>query len=302
MDQLEKILTTLPTWQQFPKSFSIGIAQGITEPEAIRRLAAFPNSEVRLFIPTAAFSAKSLTAPPLFHPKVIAFDSTDSFSLLISSANLTASAYGDPIRNYELGSLAQLTGNDAPAARRSFEDWWGTAWLRSKPQTDALLDRYASYRDALFVKNPDILEMADPPFEIETARHFWMEAGMASGMDRHQIEFPEWLARFFREPVRGRVDLRIRIGNRVWDGRPLTHKVTTLGVEIWRFGTPTIRAGGEWIQNRVLRFTRTNDPDTFDLAVEDVGSASANRWRKAASKSGQLGQTGGASPRQYGVY
>jgi len=90
------------------KYFTVGIAQGITEPEAVRQLANMPNSRVHLFIPTKALSQSSLFAQPLFHPKVVSLTSSDAFWLFVSSGNLTVSSYGDPVRNYEFGQISTL--------------------------------------------------------------------------------------------------------------------------------------------------------------------------------------------------
>ena len=109
-------LSDMPTWDQVQKYFSIGIAQGITEPQAVRRLVELPNSHVRLFIPTTRLNLSSLVAKPFFHPKVISLTCEDVFLLLVSSANLTASAYGNPVRNYEIVLLSSFTDTDKSSA------------------------------------------------------------------------------------------------------------------------------------------------------------------------------------------
>jgi HKD family nuclease len=294
-------LSGMPTWAQMKKYFTVGIAQGITEPEAVRQLADLPNSRVRLFIPTKTLNPSSLFVQPLFHPKVISLTSADAFWLFVSSANLTVSAYGDPVRNYEFGQLSSFTGTDMSPATASFERWWRHSWNCSKQATPNLLQRYASLRSALFERNPDILQFVDPPPNISSATHLWIEAGLASGIERHQVEFPEYLAEFFGPVVRARVDLTIRLGGREWFPRPLSHKTTTFGVDIWRLGTPTIRSGGEPIQNRILRFSRSDRPLTFELAVTDAGSVTARNWEQESNLFGHLGQTHGSHPRRYGL-
>ncbi len=293
-------LEDMPTWEQVDKYFSVGIAQGITEPNAVRKLADLPNSHVRLFIPTTRLELSSLVARPLFHPKVISITCPDAFLLFVSSANLTMSAYGDPVRNYELGLLSSFTGADIAPVIAPFDNWWRHSWNRSREATPRLLNRYASLRTVTFARNPDTLQLVDPPPDIRTATHLWIEAGQASGMDRHQIEFPEHIAEFFGPVVHGRVDLTIREDEHDWSHRPLTHKTTTFGVDIWRLGTPTIRSGGEPIQNRILRFSRLNTPRTFELTVTEPGSALAQSWERESNLFGHLGQTHGTHPRRFG--
>ena len=184
----------------------------------------------------------------------------------------------------------------------SFDNWWQYSWRRSKQATPRLLQRYASLRSALFQRVPEILQFADPPANISSAKHLWIEAGSASGIQRHQVEFPQYLAEFFGPAVRGRVDLTIRLGEREWFPRPLSHKTTTFGVDIWRLGTPTIHSGGEPIQNRILRFSRSDRPLTFDLAITDPDSVTARDWERKSNLFGQLGQTHGARPRRYGLH
>jgi hypothetical protein len=299
---LTSALSTMPTWAQMKKHFIVGISQGITEPEAVRCLADLPNSQVRLFIPTKNLRQASLVCQPLFHPKLISLTSSDSFSLFVSSANLTGAAYGDPVRNFEFGLFSSLTGKDMPAAKAPFEAWWRHSWNDARKATPDLLERYASLRPPLFSRNPDLLQLIDPPPNITSATHLWFEAGLASGIERHQIEFPAYLAEFFGPIVRGRVNLTIRVGGKEWFPRPLTHKTTSFGVEIWRLGTPTVRSGGEAIQNRILRFSRTDEPLTFELAVTDVDTVTADDWEEQANLFGHLGQTRGANPRRYGLY
>ena len=294
-------LSDMSTWPQMQKYFSIGIAQGITEPQAVRRLLNLPNSHVRLFIPTTRLNLSSLVAKPFFHPKVISLTCEEAFWLLVSSANLTASAYGNPVRNYEFGLLSSFTDADMLSAITLFDRWWRHSWTRSRQATLPLLRRYASLRHTTFAHNPDILQLVDPPPNIRTATDLWIEAGQASGIDRHQVEFPEYLAEFFGPVVHGRVNLTILLGGHSWFPRPLTHKTTTFGVDIWRLGTPTIRSGGEPIQNRILRFLRTDTALTFELVVTDSDSPEAQTWEQESNLFGHLGQTRGAHPRRYGI-
>ena len=52
----------------------LGIANGVTEPRAIRSLVERPSQEVRLFVPGRRLSLAGLVRTPRFHAKVIAVE------------------------------------------------------------------------------------------------------------------------------------------------------------------------------------------------------------------------------------
>ncbi len=135
---------------------------------------------------------------------------------------------------------------------------------------------------------------------LSSAPTMWIEAGAMSGGSRNQVEFNRDLAAFFGPPSATSRKLTIRIGSRTWSDRPLTLKVTTFGVEIWRLSLPTAAAGGPTYAGEVIRFERDLLSAAFQLTVAAPGSATARRWRREASHNGYVGRTSGN--RGYGLF
>ena len=298
---------TNESWIPLSKRFIIGIHQGITEPSALELLRELPRAKVRIFIPGGRLTPKALVAQPLFHPKVIAItnERTDKLTFLqAGSANLTSSALSDVPRNYEFSISVAAARSTLPDWTKEFGDWWSHIWNQSRVVDRRLIRRYADVRMSVLEQNPILKMEAGPPSHMQVAERFFVEVGAASGPPglRHQVEFPEWLAAFFGKPKRHRRNLTLSNDVATWNARPLSHKVTTFGVEIWRLGMPTQRRGGDPIAHRAIRFKRTDDPDTFHFQVADTQSATFLGWKKAANMSGQFGSTHGQQPRMYGFY
>ncbi len=290
-------------WDNIDKRFIIGLNQGITEPAAIRLLMLQPNLEVRLYIPGKKLILDALYAKPLFHAKVMFFEGGNKKSNLfyISSANLTGAAIGSNPQNYECGQVTIFSSEKKYAKQVvEFKSWWDELWEHSRQVDDKVLDKYSNLRLSFFNRNPDTLSLTEPSSDIAEADYFWIEVGKASGIDRHQLEFPLHLVSFFGKPKKKRRNLTLRNDKGTWKGRPLSYKRTTYNVDIWRLGMPTIRMGGEWIQDRVIRFSRTNEKASFEFEVTDVGSNLAIKWAEDCNSYGHLGQTRGANSRRYG--
>ena len=305
VESLMEKVESVSHWTQMSKQFLIGVHHGITEPAALDRLRRIPRAELRLVIPTRALSVASLTARPLFHPKVLAIDdratSTTRF-LQAGSANLTSFAVGAQPANYEIG-LSIYSKGPSLDQRRVFQQWWGQAWGQARRADVRLIEQYAAVRHLAFEGNPILRMSSEVPDSIETAEHLFIEVGAASGPpgQRHQIEFPESLVRFFGKPKLARRDIALRSGTHVWDQRPLSHKRTTYGVDIWRLGMPTQTSGGEPIAERVIKFRRLA-PHEFEFEIADNGSRKVTRWAKLANAVGHVGATHGLRGRRYGFY
>lgn len=281
--------------------FIAGINEGITEPKALSALLEMKEVNIRAFVPGNRLGKEAIFRKPTFHPKILHFLFSDppvGELVSISSANLTFGAIGAPARNYEAGNISLLESGCEDL--KSLDAWWTAIWAESRPVDTKFIDAYATIRGEALKVNPDLLSLCEPSEDIVTAQHFWMEVGKASGMDRHQIEFPRHLASFFGRPQTARVDLTLNQGGISFPGRPLSHKTTTYGVNIWRLGMPTIRSGGEEIQERAVRFTRTNVPTTFECEVTDLGSNSMKAWFDSSNKYGHVGKTSGNNSRVYG--
>jgi hypothetical protein len=238
-----------------------------------------------------------------FHGKVIAAGGADPArvsGLFIGSMNLTGAALGAVPMNYE-AALA-LTSSVPRSLVRPFNDWWSRAWNESIELTHSLIDEYEQTRGDILQENPDLQRFVDASTRQgpEFGSVLWIEAGAMSGGSRNQIEFSEDLVPFFGAVEETRRELRIRIGRRSWADRPLSYKVTTLGVRIWRLSLPT---GVDYV-GRVIRFARSEDADglIFDVEVADLDSAKSRRWRQASEVRGHIGVTGGRrGGREYGL-
>jgi hypothetical protein len=288
-----------PNWDRVSKEFLVSLHHGVTEPEAIRALVGVPNAAVRLFLPKHRVDKSALLEAPVFHAKVLAVSRGATFSpdlLIASSMNLT-SAIGRRTRNFEFGLLGLTEQNEDLG---DFTHWWTEAWRFGRAPNERMIETYAKLRGDFLQENPILQTLPDPPENIGEANEFWIEVGQASGMDRHQVEFPEALAAFFAPVTRGRITLTLGRQGQWWPNRPLSYKVTTYGVEIWRQGMPTIRMHAEPIQGRVILFRRTAQPLTFEYDVADVASARARRWRNKSNLLGHLGRTRGERAREYG--
>ena len=295
----------LKEWEMCRKKFLLGLNQGITEPAAIDYICSKPNTEVRLFSPSGRLDRDALCSTPLFHPKtILLYGGAKSSSLIyISSANLTSAAIGAKPSNYECGLSSVFT----PSCKSSrevnrYRAWWKEIWDQSLVSSPRRINAYSKLRLKYFDRNPDTLSISESSSDIIHSLNFWIEVGKASGIERHQIEFPEYLARFFGGPERHRVNLVLTSAGGTWQNRPISYKKTSFGVQIWRLGMPTVLSGGVPIQDRVIKFTRTKDPLVFSYEVDDVDSEQAIAWLAKANRFGHTGRTRGSRPRKYGYF
>ena len=291
-------------WDSIRKEFVIGISQGITEPYALSRLLSLPNSEVGVFLPNRLLSKAALYDTPTFHGKILACclgKTATPIVVIASSANLTTSAVGPKPRNYEFGvGVVSDENGESPDGHHLFNPWWQDAWRHSHQIDQRFIEKYAELRKPFLRKNPALLSVPDAPPTISQAAEFWIEVGKGSGIQRHQVEFSESLVEFFGPISRTKRILTLQKGRKKWDDRPLSHKVTTFDVEIWRLGMPTIAKGGYPIQDRIVWFQRTETPLEFTFDVADVDSSKARKWEARTNLLGHMGQTKGMHLRRYG--
>jgi hypothetical protein len=275
-----------------------GIGRGLTEPEALRQIAAWPNTKLYIYVAGGKISKSFILHGNLFHPKLIYVDEgMNGRGVFYSgSHNLTAAAFGQSARNVEGGAVVQLSPAQNMQFGTSVAVFLESIRKQSEICTDALVDKYADVRLPLLKSNAIPLEDLDDESDlISSAAYMFIEVGKASGMDRHQVEFNEFISRFFNKPSKKRIDLRL---GKWTKKRPLTPKKTTFGVTIYRLGMPTIRMGAPKIQDRGIRFERTDDPLRFNYEVADINGTLWNKWLARANKNGQVGKT--SRGRRYG--
>ena len=293
-----------PEWTAIEKRFLVGIAQGITEPRALEVIRSIPNAETRIFLARKRLDSRAPFDQVRFHAKVACLDphpGADAW-ISVSSANLTSSAMGSDPKNYEFGVSCRLNSLAENKGFYSlFDPWWKSAWNSSTVVSNDILARYSDIRDRLVQANPVILASVDPPENIATATDLWIEVGKGSGIQRHQVEFNEYLASFFGPVNEGKTILTLRRAGKEWDDRPLTHKKTTYDVDIWRLGMPTISKGGVEVKNRIVKFSRRPQNLTFEIEVCDRDSALARQWERRSNRHGHVAQTRGMHPRRWGI-
>jgi ribosome modulation factor len=222
---------------------------------------------------------------------------------MASSSNLTEAALGNFPRNYEAG-IVLGSHETRSSVSTAFNQWWDNAWREARDLSDHLLESYTRIREQYLARNPDAFADQDAPSvqQIEAATSLWIDAGAMSGGSRNQIEFAEELARFFGPLLRGSRYLRVGFDAQVRDDRPLSFKVTTFGVEIWRLSLPTQSQGGHVYAGRILHFTKERDRhgELLRVDVADSGSNKHIRWRQKANRLGHIGATNGN--RSFGFY
>lgn len=301
LDTLLSQVGDLPNWTGSRKEWIVGLHHGITEPRALERIRSLHNSNLRLFVGGNRLSLSDLVIGRQFHAKVVLITSgagrrrTPVF-LLASSANLTGAALSREARNYEAG-IAMFGSAVSRSDFLALERWWAEATSASIVATDDVLDQYARLRSTFLDRNPDALAGVDPPSlsQLRTSLTLWIEAGAMSGGSRNQVEFNRDLAGFFGPTTERTRYLRIRTTGAEWDDRPLAHKVTTYGVDIWRLSLPTHSAGGFSYPNTVIRFKRAVDAhgEYFEIDVAMPTEKKFGRWRSMAHRHGYVGLTSG---------
>jgi hypothetical protein len=307
VDAFEAAVPDEAEWRRARKEWLIGTQFALTEPEALHRLYDMSSSVVRLhgWRPATGPSREAMFRVGSYHPKLIAAGGANVSritALFIGSANLTGAALGSVPMNYE-AAMSLTAARITPSLVAAFNEWWNRSWNESVELSRSVIDEYARARATVLEENPDLQRFVEASVRDgpEFGSDLWIEAGAMSGGARNQIEFSEDLVPFFGPAEQSRRHLRIRLGGRTWVDRPLSYKVTTFGVEIWRLSLPTQAKGGVDYVGRVIRFQRSGDGDglVFDLQVADPGSATFRRWRRESEVRGHVGVTGGG--RDYGL-
>lgn len=296
-------LTTAHNWQAVRKRILVGVHNAITEPAALERLRELNRVEVRAFVPGGRLGPRTFAMTPVFHPKVIALQAGSRLKAIqAGSANLSAAAIGQPAKNHEMALYASSSETAGLDHDDGFSTWWTELWDSSRVVSRRFVRRYAELRQDVLARNPIVRAAVETPDTIREARHFFLEVGAGSGppQTRHQVEFPGALAQFFGRLTRGRRGINLQTGGQTWEGRPLSFKQTSYGVEIWRLGMPTQARGGPPIAERAIRFSRTADPLTFGFEVAEVDDEAFATWERIANLEGHLGTTHGQRPRRYG--
>lgn len=301
-------LEVLPEHRQMRKRWVVGLHNGITEPAALEQIYTSPNTRARVYLPPGKLTYKSLLDRRKLHAKSVCLYAPGQALFVCSSANMTSAAVGPDCTNFEAGIAVSLGRQPAASLAAEHRRWFGALWQHSVPLTDSFIEDYAVLRRKALAQNPFLLTQVDdhPESTIGDRECLWIEAGSMSGGDRNQVEFGPLLARFFGQLQRASVLKRLRWGQVERADRPLSHKITKWGTDIWRFSLITSNQGGPSYQGQIVHFRRCTDGDGeyFEVEVAAPGSTRAARWRNLADRSGTRAMTGlgRSGARQYGVY
>lgn len=296
-------------WRQSKKEWIISVHHGVTEPAAVRALCGLENSMVHLHCGGNKLAQKSLLRPP-FHAKITAITEGSDRLLAVwaGSANLTGAALSANASNFEAGLGIVNVGQNPSSAEmsRQLGAWWNHALASSVVATSVTIESYAGYRQCFLSKYPDLYAEAEtdpvPVESIRDASALWIESGAMSGGSRNQVEFGRDLAAFFGTPKPSKRMLEIAVGTVSFDDRPLSYKVTTFGVEIWRLSLPTEDQCGLAYPGRVICLAKDHNrgANCFSLQVSDPSASLAKEWMQEALQAGHTGVTSGH--RQYGFF
>ncbi len=195
---LEDRLTN-PRWDRASKRFLVSIDFGITQPQALDRIAQLSNSEVRIPNASQVLASPSLLPRATFHAKAFIFRGaswSESCASVMGSANLTASALAT---GSEIVVGQSWSSRPSRSERRQLQTlrdtiaWFDDAWATSVPWCD-IRD---AYRDAYRGKprprkppeerTPAVRQYLKPTagpdvsssltIQLANARHLWIDAG-----------------------------------------------------------------------------------------------------------------------------
>ena len=179
------------TWNGIRKRWLIAFDYLRTEPIALSRLHALPNSRVRIH-DGAAILARRCTPLVPFHPKTFIFRGAGRRAVLAGSGNLSRSGL---TRGHEVGLLIDLpvpAGPREQAALAQCEavvDWFDGLWAQAT-RLDQVLQSYTSiYEAATNLGNPTPTDDDTAPAttrgaltlqqlrRVRACRHLWIQTG-----------------------------------------------------------------------------------------------------------------------------
>lgn len=298
-DCLLRNLQSDPDWDHSQKLFLIGFDHGLTQPEALKKLAKENNSEVRFADGNELLTRKTLRRSVVFHPKVYSFDDCCKDSVLgifTGSSNLTFNGLS---QNIEFG--ISCLENDTPRSiAQSFESWWKVHWSKGVEFNDNLEQTYSSLRKQIRQNSPQqFLTEEVSPTELSLANSLWIESGFLSGGSKNQLELPQGVEIFFdvdealpqvKHPL-----ILLKNGNE-WDSW-----LQFWGNQVLRLRMPTKAEGiSENYENSLILFNRLSG-NSFDFEVIPLRSNRAKIIRNDSEELGQLRRTTrGDGGREYG--
>ncbi len=270
------------------KQFLIGIQEGVTQPDALRRLQGFAASTVRVPFGRQALASPTLRAPTFFHPKLYYLENTATgeAQLLSASANLTYRGLRASVEQFLAWSG---TRTDSEATR--FKHWWDRLWAQSDVATTAFIQAYEAQRP-LLPTPAHAITTGPPNADLQAATEFWIElTRRPEGGSLNQVEllfnghfffYPRTAAP--RQSVHRPLTFEDRAGIIYNDpGRRIMFNGPPLkpgGNHMWRIYMPTAAMGfiGYQDGDAVVHFTRTRRRDHYLIEVAPARSPQALSW------------------------
>ncbi len=163
------------------KQWLIGLENGFTQPAALRRLIALPNSELCLVDIHAVLKSPGLAGSTFFHPKVYEFASpqANETTIITTSANLTEGGLRNNIEQF-----LSWDGSSSGDVAKTLTTWWSKYWKPEWLATEALIGEYAARRPVIQRMSgaglpgtgDPIVEIEPPASELRAATQMWIEA------------------------------------------------------------------------------------------------------------------------------
>lgn len=321
---LEKMLTVAigdDRWQAIKKRWLIGIDWCRTDPPALRRLAAMPNSEVR--VPDGKRLIKSTGCVPrdTFHLKLFVLDGAVHTAIICGSGNLSANGLG---RGCECGSawVTEAKRRSQPEETKSIVKWFAVAWKDAARLKD-IYDGYARIVRATVRKRraapteddtrpPDLPRTShrkslteEQIRQLRSFDNFWIDAGplganLGHGIPGNQLDMKRFTRAFFGARVEDvKANTEIDKITLIW-GKQINEARTL------RFGDngmdklnvpPAGRRGVLFYRGKTLLFSRRAD-GAFSFEVGDAKMRA--KWMKRSRKQGVVHRL--SSQRQWGLF
>lgn len=265
----------------------IGLDGLVTEPEAIKILAAQFARRVRLF---------ETSGEGIFHAKTLALDGktrTSPFVVAVGSSNLTSAGLS---KNREANIMMEFTpGVERNRIARQWQDWFDQMWGLSKNVTNAQIQKYeARYKIRRRMPAPDRnkgSKIEVSKIKSASARDLWIESGAVTGGAANQLEIPSDAVAFFGinpNKRRSQITLRLFRGASVWNNSVMAYYQSN---SMWRIRLDTTipDVSNAGIRFKVLHFRRSAAGNNYEFNV--LLPAQAYAMKATSRASGNIGST-----------
>jgi HKD family nuclease len=324
---IDALAAEIPDWVNISKRWLVSIDFGLTEPKALERLLALPNSQIR--IPYAHEVLKNKLKPyRCFHSKSMFFYkdnlNTGPTGIYIGSANMTVSGLCYGHENAMAYAWSSFTAKSRKQVRSLMQEALLVEDIYNKSTIldMGILTKYSLLRKTKYVKSEDntpevdkIISLLDDHEHkisfseaaiLSTAKHYWVEGGYivknrGPKVPGNQIDLPRGASAFFGFPISNQ-EKNTSIGEIQLNYRK-------------HIGDYPLRLGNNYMEKLSLPIPGAYGPDTYEktvllfskignnkykLEVQPINSQKSERWeRKSNSQRTSFTMRGG---RKFGVF